>query len=147
MSNKTFSRMLRRWLSHGGRPAGKPGRSHRAHLRVEEVEPRLAPATFTTPLPPPTVTETQALGQGFMAQAAIDPTNPQRMVVFNGIDLTNPVRTRIASQFTLDGGSSWFAGPGSTALPDPTTIGQAYLFHTSPSVAFGRDGTVYLTYL
>ena len=40
MSNKTCSRMLRRWLVSTSRPLTRPRRSLYAKLRMEEVEPR-----------------------------------------------------------------------------------------------------------
>jgi hypothetical protein len=168
MSNKNFSRMIRRWLSHNGRAVTKPRRSANAWLRVEEIEKRVVPASFTTPLPGATVAETQTIidqaiadntrpqDYGFQAQAAIDPTNPQRMVVVRALgSIDTGTHEGIFGEFTLDGGSSWntfrdpggFPIPASTNFVDPTTPPNPYAFMSSPSVAFARDGTVYLTYL
>ena len=164
MSNKTFSRMLRRWMSRGGRPGAKSRRPAAARLRVEEIEPRVVPATFTTPLPAPTVTETQPIQLGFQPQVAIDPTNPQRLVVVSATGANTAANPGLRGSFSLDGGSSWNAfdvittdlmntvvtagnPPPVGPLNDPTTPSTNYAFFSSPSVAWARDGTIYLTFL
>ena len=90
----------------------RSARPRNAKLRVEEIEQRVVPAT---PLPAATVTETQTIldqnafgntlvgSTGFAAQAAIDPTNPQRMVVVRSTGARPATGGEaIYGEFTLD---------------------------------------------
>ena len=173
MSRRTLPELYRSW-AFSGRARKHTLFGFVPHL--EPVEERLAPATLPAPtVLTPSATAASNAGtfvhQDPNAQTngsvAIDYTNPQVVA-----DPTNPLRqvlvaTRVTvnpqvnngqpvlaavGQLTTDGGQSWTSLTLSgSPLNDPTNYAnnstQPYVNTSSPSVAIGRDGTLYFVYL
>jgi hypothetical protein len=113
-------------------------------LYVEDIEERITPATLPQPtLVTPTAATASTVAGGFSPQVIADPTDStaQRQVL---VAMTS---TGVLARTTTDGGSTWVPVPlfGTTRL-DPNTNAN-YPNTSSPSVAFGRDGTLYFVYL
>ena len=165
MSKQALSRLLRRWAYRVNRPdAALPRRKTR--LGLELFEDRVVPANPATTMPAVSVAESRAIAGGFQAQIAVDPTNPNKMVVVsaNGGGITG--------RYSLDGGLNWVGfDAGNTAdwrdrlppfqgiftdgvLTDGTPLSfrdpftrAPFAEASSPSVAFARNGDVYVSFL
>ncbi|MDB5311736.1 MAG: regulatory domain of in-like proprotein convertase [Gemmataceae bacterium] len=172
MSKKVLSDIFRRWVARGGRLSPVAGRN-RSRPRLEEVERREVPATLPAPTLtstaiisglqriPPVPGNPRATDFGSPMIVA-NPTNPsQEVAVAIGTQYDTSAGNAILSswlvgEYSNDGGSSWnqFLNTASsfTRLTDPTidfrnkTRDQiAYNTTYSPTVAFARDGNVYIS--
>jgi subtilisin-like proprotein convertase family protein len=135
-----------------GRSQKKPDRL-RARLLLEALEDRAVPATTTLMdpalLPPAVVNNHRVLGDGHDPQIAMDPTNPQRLVVVTSVynhNFVDPNQStyRLEGHYTSDGGHAW--QPLDISLPqwNLNIADQRFQFETDPSVAFDRFGSFYI---
>jgi subtilisin-like proprotein convertase family protein len=188
MKTRSFSRSIRRWF-------GDNRREHLSELRQpkksrQKAKPHLRPTfevledrTLLSVLPPPIVLgQTDiaglALGPGTVGNGgnqsspavAVDPLNPQKMVVaFNYTPKDPPPdgdgdapdqTTFVEAAFSVDGGTSWtlFFDPVSNLgtfgnfndageTPSMTDPDQTLELADSASLAIDRSGSLYLTYV
>ena len=143
----------------------------RVVLLLEAVEERLAPATLPTPTiltPTAAAASVAILRQDPAAannnttidyinpQVVADPLNPLNQVMVASRWTSNANGTALASVtvFSTDGGQSWNPQLAGTLTPTaltrpqdpnipPNPLPVPYTDASYPSVAFGRDGTVY----
>jgi subtilisin-like proprotein convertase family protein len=174
MSYNPLSQFFQRWVSRARRiPAAAVREPNRARLRVEGLEDRAVPAT----LPAPLVSESRHTGDQitdlfdgtnqFQPQAAFDPTNPRNIVLVaatgQGANTPNPgPQPEIIAHFSTDGGATWdrtpfdllsLQGPLFQPLfvnlrdPSQPNPNVQYSQASSPSVAYARNGDIYISYL
>ena len=162
MPQERFSQFFRRWLLRMGRP--KPPRSVRRrpvrpNLGLEMFEERLVPSTLPAPtvaasrtiMTSPAVGKPPATLGGFSPSAAANPLNPLQIV------LADTTGTTVTATVSNDGGNTWTtifqstpAGAERLLDPIPVPASQPRVAFTNaynPTVAFSRDGFVYLSYL
>jgi subtilisin-like proprotein convertase family protein len=123
----------------------------RTRLSLEQFEDRLAPAVIPDPIAAlPTTVAFFGATPTYSPVAAISPTDPNKIVVVSLQDSTNGNNTDLVGNFSLNGGTTWnsfFVG-GRDADPNtPANARRAYTRATQQSVAFGRDGTVYVAFI
>ena len=82
-----------------------------------------------------------------------NPANPNNLFL-TAVQITNSngtTTTRVITEFSTNGGANWTNRGAIAAQRDPTIQPAAnsitFTNSSSPSVAFGRDGKVYLAYL
>jgi large repetitive protein len=158
MPSQDLSRVFRNWVHRVRRPGKSRTASRRGavHLRLEEAEPRLAPAV----LPQPTITSPGASlvlaipddpPIVHSLQVAVDPNNIQRQIAV-GVNANG-----LIGLFTTNGGAKWSnfidTRAFSTRFQDPTQPEPnganegTRLDAVSPSVAIDANGKVYITHI
>lgn len=145
MARLTISKLFRQMAF---KPT-KKGRTRPFKLFMEDIEDRIVPATLPQPtLVTPTYTTASVAAAGdFNPQVVADPQDPTHQV------LVAMSATGVVAQTSSDAGQTWLPvfGFGSTRLDpstgNPANTGVNYVNSSSPSVAFGRDGTLYFVYL
>jgi len=86
---------------------------------------------------PPNVDVSQRAGNESETAVAVNPTNPQNVVIFSNVD--HP-KFGMLEAVSFDGGSTWAA----SIVGDGDSLGLACC---DPSISFDQDGNLFLTYL
>jgi subtilisin-like proprotein convertase family protein len=156
MAVQQLAQMIGNWFYRSFRRKARvvPSRRRqtpRTRLSLEQFEDRLAPAGIPDPIAslPVTVAPFGATPT-YSPVAANSPTNANKMVVVSLKDSTNGNNTDFVSEFSTNGGGTWtnFFGGGRDLDPNtPANNRRPYTRTTQQSVAFGRDGTVYLAFI
>ena len=163
MSSERFSRLFRSWV-YRVRPTNKTGirPSLLPRLRVQEFEERVVPAV----LPLPTQTQPGAVvslpgidvaGDIIGPVVVASPINPLNQVLVATVVPTNG-QTGIVGFSSNNGGLSWLEFLDNTPRTsrrndnsiDPTNLTPEQMRFThayNPTVAFDRDGSVYISHL
>jgi large repetitive protein len=118
-------------------------------LRFQELETREVPAV----IPAPVIDNTSFRAidnNGFAPSTAIDPSNPNRLIMADvrTMAVLSPTDTRTGFRYTTNGGTTWTNIGTRPNSIDPKT-GTAFLPYTqvsNPSVAFDRFGMAYVTF-
>jgi len=152
----------------GGARPGARSRSRLRRLSLEALEVR---QLLASDLPSAAIQQGYAatlvatLGPGVVdgmtdPVVAIDPADPRKLIAAYVVNISthpivnNQITSYVDASYSLDGGHSWARLSGATdtavqvdfskAPANPTPV---FTQTTDPSVAFGRDGTAYLTTL
>ena len=171
MSSERFSRLLRSWV-YRVRPTNATSKrtSLLPRLRVQEFEERVVPAVLPLPTQTQPAASVSLLGivtKGDVTGPVVvsSPTNPSNQVLVATVVPTDG-QTGIVGFFSNDAGSSWlkfFDNTSLAAVGGPTSIARLndnsidptnksfaqtrYTHAYNPTVAFDRDGSVYLSHV
>jgi subtilisin-like proprotein convertase family protein len=134
------------------RPAARPRPARPAARRraaLEALEPRTLLAVLPTPTVAAPVAVSASRGNENTPAIAVDPTNPQKLVATwtrNDPQLTGDTKIIAEAAYSTNAGASWTGLNLAGALSDPTTTNpvRAFAQITDTSVAFDRNGVVYI---
>jgi subtilisin-like proprotein convertase family protein len=124
-------------------------KARRRRVALEGLEPRTLLAVLPTPTVAAPVAVSASRGNENTPAIAVDPTNPQKLVATwtrNDPQLAGDTRVIAEAAYSTNGGASWTALGLAGALSDPATTNpvRAFAQITDTSVAFDRNGIVYV---